>query len=165
MARAAQFFSRTFTEKNIPKQWRQAKIVAIQKTEWCMNARIWHSTIILIVLCLIFNQHNDRFPFASPKDKLSFQSKYSVIYSFECTCGCRYVNRTERCLEDRIRISYTRAEMVIERHQVATEIHSHPYQRNLPPSAARTSLTVQPIWPVPVIQFYFPLGILTFYDF
>ena len=42
-------------------------------------------------------------PRASPKDRLSVLLQDNLIYSFVCTCGCRYVGRTERRLEDRIR--------------------------------------------------------------
>ena len=42
-------------------------------------------------------------PRVSPKDRLSVLLQDNLIYSFVCTCGCRYVGRTERRLEDRIR--------------------------------------------------------------
>lgn len=44
-----------------------------------------------------------RIPIASPKDKIPVLSQSNVIYSFECTCGCRYLGRTGRRLEERIR--------------------------------------------------------------
>jgi hypothetical protein len=44
-----------------------------------------------------------RIPVSSPKDRLPALLRHKIIYSFECACGCRYLGRTERRLEDRIR--------------------------------------------------------------
>jgi hypothetical protein len=43
-----------------------------------------------------------RIPSASPKDRLPVRLQHNIIYSFVCTCGCKYLGRTGRRLEDRI---------------------------------------------------------------
>ena len=44
----------------------------------------------------------NRIPSASPKDRVPVRLQHNLIYSFACTCGCKYVGRTGRRLEDRI---------------------------------------------------------------
>jgi hypothetical protein len=81
---------------------------------------------------VIFQTSN--IPVASPKDRLPVQSQHNCIYSFACTCGCRYVGRTERRLDDRIREHVPK--------WLASDLKCPPRSTRIPASAITRHLQV-----------------------
>ena len=75
-----------------------------------------------------------RIPIASPKDKLPILLQHNVIYNFECTCGCRYVGRTGRRIEDRIKDHVPK--------WLANELKCPPRSNRTPASAVTRHLQV-----------------------
>lgn len=75
-----------------------------------------------------------RIPVASPKDKLPFLLQHNVIYNFECTCGCKYLGRTGRRLEDRIKEHVPK--------WLANEMKCPPRSSRIPTSAITRHLQI-----------------------